>query len=550
MVNFSIPINLQPWQILSDPQQHWDSRFVTVFYGAQLGLYPYYPSEDGTNAFNRGLPQLVNLKEHLERAKTDIMSRIPDPDYNGLAIIDWEPWRPLWERNWNAKKIYKIKSVELVRERHPDWRMTDLVLEAKDEFETAARDMFVGTIRLGKKLRPKALWGFYGFPDCFGQEKYDFQCTEEVKRSNDKIDWIFAESTALFPSIYLLKSHLENPDYVKGRLRETFRVNLRLSQRLGKDVAPVFPYFRSIYMDSPLDFNFLDKGDLYNTIGVASEMGSSGVVIWGNRNDENTSPGVCHRINTYIQSTLGPFIRDTRKLVEQCSVNRCYGKGHCVHKSHLDKDLQRLYSFRKDHNCLKTKIKTIKKRAYIPSPKNSSAHLMGNNTGHVLDIGAVARQTTNDSFLKSHFGVKPLNEKSNKFEIELQGQTKLSKSQSNSSTKSFDQKSQVPSPSHPFTGSLISSHLKHSLLPHMYVLIIGVSIAGAFLFSLIFVALYYYLNINPALQGSSTGKRDAQCADKKKKNEEQDDHTGPKLFPHTIESDTEVDLDSLKSFER
>ena len=125
--------------------------------------------------------QLVNLKEHLERAKTDIMSRIPDPDYNGLAIIDWEPWRPLWERNWNAKKIYKIKSVELVRERHPDWRMTDLVLEAKDEFETAARDMFVGTIRLGKKLRPKALWGFYGFPDCFGQEKYDFQCTEEVK---------------------------------------------------------------------------------------------------------------------------------------------------------------------------------------------------------------------------------------------------------------------------------------------------------------------------------------------------------------------------------
>ena len=119
-----------------------------------------------------------------------------------------------------------------------------------------------------------------------------------------------------------------------------------------------------------------------------------------------------------------------------------------------------------------------------------------------------------------------------------------------SSTKSFDQKSQVPSPSHPFTGSLISSHLKHSLLPHMYVLIIGVSIAGAFLFSLIFVALYYYLNINPALQGSSTGKRDTQCADKKKKNEEQDDHTGPKLFPHTIESDTEVDLDSLKSFER
>ena len=39
------------------------------------------------------------------------------------------------------------------------------------------------------------------------------------------------------------------------------------------------------------------------------------MVIWGNRNDENTSPEVCHRINAYIQSTLGPYITETRKAV-------------------------------------------------------------------------------------------------------------------------------------------------------------------------------------------------------------------------------------------
>lgn len=108
------------------------------------------------------------------------MSRIPDPDYDGLVVIDWEPWRPLWDRNWNSKKIYKVKSIELVRERHPDWSMSDVVQEAKDEFETAARAMFMETIILGKRMRPKAFWGFYGFPDCFGQEKHEFQCTEEV----------------------------------------------------------------------------------------------------------------------------------------------------------------------------------------------------------------------------------------------------------------------------------------------------------------------------------------------------------------------------------
>ena len=58
--NFSVPINLKDWDILADPLQHWDSRFVTVFYGAQLGLYPYFKTEDGSDSFNQGLPQ-VNL---------------------------------------------------------------------------------------------------------------------------------------------------------------------------------------------------------------------------------------------------------------------------------------------------------------------------------------------------------------------------------------------------------------------------------------------------------------------------------------------------------
>ena len=125
--------------------------------------------------------QLVDLPDHLEKAEADIKEKIPDQNYSGLAVIDWEPWRPLWERNWNAKKIYKIKSIELMRARHPDWPMAKLVDEAQSEFETAARTLFEETIKLGKKLRPKAYWGFYGFPDCFGQEKHHYQCTEEVR---------------------------------------------------------------------------------------------------------------------------------------------------------------------------------------------------------------------------------------------------------------------------------------------------------------------------------------------------------------------------------
>eukprot|EP00794_Sanderia_malayensis_P015165 gene15165-16724_t len=536
-VNFSVPINLQPWQILSDSNQYWNSRFVTVFYGAQLGLYPYYLSEDGDSNFNGGLPQLVNLRQHLEKSKMDIASRIPDPDYNGLAVIDWEPWRPLWERNWNSKKIYKIKSVDLVREKHPDWSMTDLVLEAKDEFEAAARAMMVETIRLGKRLRPNALWGFYGFPDCFGQEKYDFQCTNEVKRSNDKIDWIFTESTALFPSIYLLKNHLENPDYVKGRLREAFRVGLRLSQRFGKQLLPVFPYFRSIYMDDPLQFNFLDRNDLYNTIGVASEMGASGVVIWGNRNDENTSPDICHRINNYIQNTLGPTINDVRNKVEKCSKGLCFGVGRCVRKAHLDGDLRRLYSHRHylSSNCAQTKLEDAKKRTLsVPNLKQN-----GSRKAPIVNASL-----TKYNILKQ---APSANEKLNKLQIELHGKLEAKPEISNSSKKLMNQKSEVPFPEKRFPGSFISNHVRHSkasLLPHMYVLIVGVAIAGAFLFSLIFVALYYYLNINQTQKGTNAKQEVVVAKDMERGG------TGPRIYKETEESDYEVDLDSLKSFER
>jgi len=56
-----------------------------------------------------------------------------------------------------------------------------LIAQAKKEFESAGRAMFESTITLGKELRPKALWGFYGFPDCYANKDYKYQCTPQVR---------------------------------------------------------------------------------------------------------------------------------------------------------------------------------------------------------------------------------------------------------------------------------------------------------------------------------------------------------------------------------
>ena len=76
--------------------------------------------------------------------------------------------------------------------------------------------------------------------------------------------------------------------------------------------------------------------------------------------------------------------------------------------------------------------------------------------------------------------------------------------------------------------------------------------AGAFLFSLIFVALYYYLNMNPAINGYKMARPpsyDTKPTKQKRheKEEEVFEHP-PKAKKDNEESDIEVDLDSLKSF--
>ena len=78
--------------------------------------------------------------------------------------------------------------------------------------------------------------------------------------------------------------------------------------------------------------------DLHNTIGQAAEMGSSGVVMWGNRRDENTSPEICYKLNNYIRTKLGPYFESVKHTSEVCSTRKCSGRGWCISKQALNEN--------------------------------------------------------------------------------------------------------------------------------------------------------------------------------------------------------------------
>ncbi|XP_057304251.1 uncharacterized protein LOC130641460 isoform X2 [Hydractinia symbiolongicarpus] len=606
--NFSAPIHLKKFGIYENDQQKWDGKRVSVFSSAQLGLYPYFIM-NGESSYNGGLPQLVDLNEHLRKARNDIMTKMPDPNYNGLAVIDWEAWRPIWETNWNTKRIYKVRSVELVRSQHPTWTLNKLIEQAKHEFEDAARAMFEHTITLGKELRPKALWGFYGFPDCYANKENRYQCTPEVQKQNEQLEWLFSVSTALYPSMYLLEEHPDNRDYVLGRLRETLRFATKGFGKNRKNI-PIFAYHRNIYENFPGAFKFLSKDDLDHTIGAAADIGAAGVVLWGNRYDENTSPEVCQSIDGYVSETLGPYLMNKIKQIESCSNAKCNHRGHCVQKAILTPALLKRYeneqrlsscagptSLLHNGNVIQKKSEVpeapfTNNTAYTPTAQNISQNYA--ESGYNIDLGAthggaLVNHSTMDSFFQQlngtnlnaskvhqenvkhrnnsktmeavhhnathggginnhsavthHLGIRTENStrgkiaklpnvKKSDIPHPLAGKQMLLKKQHNltmNKKKSMlvhqllssvqgslittpellrkhnitnyggrpnnSKKSRIMRPSSGKVPLMSTKKSRRSWMPHMYVILIGVSLGGAVLFSVIFVSVYYYISL-------------------------------------------------------
>ncbi|PIK42512.1 putative hyaluronidase [Apostichopus japonicus] len=178
------------------------------------------------------------------------------------------------------------------------------------------------TLRLVKELRPHAKWGFYHFPYCNNGKEPQRACSPGVEASNENITWLFDSSTALYPSIYLHGQETEMRDYVNGVVTEALRVR-KLS---NNKFADIFPYTRYLYSHSEL---FFTKEDLNATILQSAQMGCSGVVFWGSNNDTHTSES-CSQLQSYLQVSLGPWVKRVTDAASLCSLNICSANGRCV----------------------------------------------------------------------------------------------------------------------------------------------------------------------------------------------------------------------------
>ncbi|XP_042195624.1 hyaluronidase-1-like [Callorhinchus milii] len=326
---FNIDLDLRAFDIIENQNERFVGKNITIFYQNKLGLYPYY-TDTGT-AVHGGVVQNASLHQHLQQASKDIQNLL-DHNFHGLAVIDWEEWRPLWDRNWGDMDIYKQKSEELVRSKHPyfpEWLVFQI---AKSNYETAAQNFMQETLRQGWKLRSMGLWGFYKFPDCYNYyheeplTKYTGQCHKEDVPRNNQLTWLWEASHALYPSIYLNKIFRSSDNarkFVHYKIKEALRV--ATLESLSKSL-PVLPYARYTYAKT---FDFLTEIDLVHTLGESAALGASGVVLWGDMEFPRTKDG-CEELKNYIDHRLGRYVVNTTMAALLCSEALCDGHGRCV----------------------------------------------------------------------------------------------------------------------------------------------------------------------------------------------------------------------------
>ncbi|XP_040890880.1 hyaluronidase-2 [Toxotes jaculatrix] len=328
----AIRFQLDQFQIVASPNEAFVRQNLTIFYKNRLGLYPYFEQDE--TPVNGGLPQVASLTQHLEKMPMNIERYIREPGAKGLAVIDWEEWRPLWIRNWENKDVYRRHSRELVRQKNPTWSQEQVTKVALQEFEMSARKFMLETLRQAKNLRPNQLWGFYLFPDCYNHdykrtlENYTGRCPDVEVARNEQLKWLWTESTALFPSIYIgtvLRSSTSGRQFVRNRVKE----GMRLASSGDGLARPVFVYTRPTYANS---LELLTETDLVSTIGESVALGAAGIILWGDA-AYASSKASCSDLNEYLKGPLGQYLLNVSTAAELCSRTLCGFHGRCLRKN-------------------------------------------------------------------------------------------------------------------------------------------------------------------------------------------------------------------------
>ena len=289
-----------------------------------------------TGTINGGVPEAANLTAHLEEVRRTLPLGVPE-NYTGLASIDFEDWAPIWSEDtshdaWHSQ-AYQNLSISLVQQAQPSLSLAQATVIAQQQFEKAALAWFVETVKLCRSLRPKARWGYYGFPQSFTFKGYSDPTRGPILRQkNDKLQPLWDAVDVLQPSIYLAQWGASPPTLARmnaAQLNTTMDESVRL-QRQTLSRPEIWPY-QYFYYNSGKQNVTLTPEDTTISIEYPYDHGATGLVLWGDPLYKNrTVPGTVAQFQRYFADLLGPAVTAFKRKVDACAAQRCHGHGRCL----------------------------------------------------------------------------------------------------------------------------------------------------------------------------------------------------------------------------
>jgi hyaluronoglucosaminidase len=199
---------------------------------------------------------------HLRQLEVDIDRFIPNKTFDGVAVIDFECWRPTFRQNFGELKVYRDLTLLEVNKKHPTWSREQIESQGRIIFENAAINFINRTLLRARKIRPFAKWGFYGFPHCFNRHRDYSQldrCSEQVEAENNKILFMFP--TAIYPSIYITQNQTGEAltKFAQGKMREADRIGKMTANASVLKLA----FIRYQYTDSLSFMSSVSKFEIF-----------------------------------------------------------------------------------------------------------------------------------------------------------------------------------------------------------------------------------------------------------------------------------------------
>lgn len=269
-------------------------RNMVVLYQSEAGLYPV-----------AGVHQVEAdpdwMRRHFIRLGAWVQQSIPDPNFSGYAVIDYEQWEWCWAMLNNAHSNqgpdardfdFKDDWRDFIRQSNPSALQGAGGLNEEAVFERtyndAVRRFLTATINECRRLRPHAKWGFYNSPP---KSYYAYVFPERVAPyrtmlSRD-LQWMVDVSDALFPDVYALcytipdaAQHASYQDFESSH-RTYVAGNIQTAIQMARG-KPVIAFYWLRYHDStgPYAYTFVSDLNLRIALDVCKREGANGMAIW------------------------------------------------------------------------------------------------------------------------------------------------------------------------------------------------------------------------------------------------------------------------------